>query len=81
MGDKTFDRENIELNLRKMSQHLSSVTNFKAYFELYANSRCKFYALGMLVNNLLRELGSSALKDKLFIEDIEYFIDTLCEIV
>lgn len=54
VGDKTMDEETIQVNLGKISQHMSSVNNFKTYFQQYANTKCKFYALGLMLNHLLR---------------------------
>jgi hypothetical protein len=49
-----MDRDSIEMNLGRISQHITTSTNIKAYFQLYANQHTKYYALGMMLNYILR---------------------------
>jgi len=50
------------MNLARISEHLSTATNLKAYFQLYSNNNCKFYALGMMLNYILREQSNNMLR-------------------
>ena len=70
----------IEHNLAKLATHINNMTNSKAYFKEFARRKYKFEALGMMLNYLLNESGL-ILKEKLYIEDIEFFVDTLFQFV
>lgn len=50
------------MNLARISQHLTTSTNLKAHFQLYSNNKSKFYALGMMLNYILREQGNTLLR-------------------
>lgn len=75
--DKPMEQEITEHHLLKLTAHVNSLKNPKAYFKKMAENKLKFAALGVLLNHLLsqpREL-------KLYLEDLDYFTDTLFQLV
>ena len=48
-------------------------SNPKAYLHQFAQNKLKYKALGILLNHLLNKTHHS----QIYIEDIDYFIDTL----
>ncbi len=49
------------MNLARISEHLTAA-NLKALFQLYASNKCKFYALGIMLNYILREQTNTILR-------------------
>jgi hypothetical protein len=56
---------------------VASLKNPTAYFKKMGESKMKFNALGMLLHHLF----SQAREVKLYLEDIDFFTDTLLQLV
>jgi DNA mismatch repair ATPase MutS len=56
---------------------LTDHSNPKAYLQQFRRNGLKFKALGMLLNHLLNRVNIS----KLYIDDIDYFVDSLFKFV
>ena len=77
INEKSFEDEIIEHNLAKISTHLSEHSNPKAYLQQFTKDRLKYKAVGILLNHILNKTHHS----KLYIEDVDFFIDTLFQLV
>ena len=58
---------------------MSSLKNPKAYFERMRQNKYKFNALGMFLYHLFNH--SYQLQYKIYLDEIEYFNDTLFQLV
>lgn len=56
-----------------MSSHISEATNIKAFINKFRKSKTKFTSLGMVLNSIVHQ--------KVYIEDIDFFVDTLFQSV
>ena len=63
--------------LTKISAHLTDHHNPKVYLKQYTKNRLKYNSLGILLNNITNKIPNI----KLYLNDIDYFIDTLFNFV
>ena len=56
-----------------ISSHISEATNIRAYLKNFTKNKVKFNALGMVLNSVVNH--------KLYIEDVDFFVDTLFQSV
>lgn len=81
ISEKILERDIIEHNLAKISSHMTSLANPKAYFQKMSENKLTFHSLGILLYHLLNQPNSLIERHKFYLDDVEYFNDTLLQMV